>query len=564
MNRNIAFVTYETPYSPGGGIAAVMTHLPKALQENSKNPVYVISPFHYNLTKTIAAAPDMVKLATAKVSFDKVIFGIDILLLDRDVKWIFLKSRGKSHQGSPFFAGKRHPYDVKSKTAAGQPVLLRDSLFFGKAASIALTKISPKKSWTVLMQDWEAATTVLSISGEEKSKLDIAPYLTVHNTYDSGISESDLRQIGRHPAILSGDTVLDCSLPYSLDPVFTVSEQFALDMSSEVLQTEIMIPHLESVLPPRLLGINNGPFVQSSVPENALASAESGNYSALQTWKTKNRSLAFGAMENIQDSDLTPIWGDKTKFNQDAVPWFVMAGRDDSRQKGYEIACIAIEQLISKDIPARFIFFPIPGDEGLAGIEFIHELADKYPHQVICFPFLFKDGFFAVMRGATYGIMPSYYEPFGMANEYYLSGVVCIGRATGGICQQIVPNRQASSFGASAQQRADLWHKAFSPPTGFLFREADNISTSRVDWHSINDAKYDLGAGKSNRLQSRKQLQTVQSMANELAATIEDASNLYSSHKGAYFEMLVKGVEYISSNFSWERAAKSYLEHIKT
>lgn len=414
------------------------------------------------------------------------------------------------------------------------------------------------------MQDWEAATTILAFTSKEKSGLDIAPYLTIHNTYDSGISESDLRQFDGYPAILSGDTVLECALPLTLDPVFTVSEQFALDISSELLQTDIMIPHLQSVLPDRLLGVNNGPFVQSSIPENALESANSGDYSDLETWKAKNRTLALDAIENIEDSDHTPIWGDKSKFDRDEVPWFVMAGRDDSRQKGYEIACITIHQLLSREIPARFIFFPIPGDEGLPGIEFIHELADEFPHQVICFPFLFKDGFFAVMRGATYGLMPSYYEPFGMANEYYLSGVACIGRATGGICQQIAPNRKVSSFGSSAQQRADRWHAASSPPTGFLFREADNIPTSLADWLSINEADYKPGAGTANRLHSRKLLPTVQSMSDELAATIEDAIFLYSSHRKTYYEMLVKGINFISSNFSWEKAALSYLEHIKT
>ncbi|MGW8143797.1 MAG: hypothetical protein ACWGN2_05340, partial [Anaerolineales bacterium] len=418
-------------------------------------------------------------------------------------------------------------------------------------------------SWTVLMQDWEAATTVLAIAVREQLKQAIAPYLTLHNTYDSGISERDLLQINQESTNLSGDTVLDCALPFTLDPVFTVSEQFALDISSEILQTEIMVPHLESELAPRLIGVNNGPFVQNSVPKNILVTAKTGDYSPLKTWKMENRNLAFEAMDNIQDSDLTPIWGDKTEFDRDATPWYVMAGRDDSRQKGYEVACIAIDQLLKKGIPARFIFFPIPGDEGLPGIEFIHELANIYPQRVICFPFLFKEGFFAVMRGATYGIMPSYYEPFGMANEYYLSGVVCIGRATGGICQQIVPNRRASSFSVPAQEKANLWHKVNSPATGFQYREREGIPTSVEDWHSINNANYVLGSGSANRLNTRKKLPTVQSMADELAATIEDANQLYSTRQGEYLEMLVNGIDYITTNFSWEKAAKSYLNHIK-
>jgi glycogen synthase len=180
LDKNIAFVTYETPYSLGGGIAAVMAHLPKSLQKISKIPVYVISPFHKNLTKIIAFEPLMDSLETIKVPFDADEFDLEILLLNQDIKWIFLKSTGKTHQGVPFFAGKRHPYDVQSLTMGGGPVLLRDSLFFGKATSLALSEIDTTHSWIVLMQDWEAATTLLASIGDQNSKTVFAPYLTIH------------------------------------------------------------------------------------------------------------------------------------------------------------------------------------------------------------------------------------------------------------------------------------------------------------------------------------------------------------------------------------------------
>jgi glycogen synthase len=563
LDRNIAFVTYETPFSPGGGIAAVMDHLPRAILDYSNRPVFVISPFHFNLAKTIKSEPEMVTIATIEVSFDQEHINIDIKLLDRDPKWIFLKPDGKVHQGIPFFAGLRHPYDVENKTADERPILLRDSLFFGKAVSKALPVISPGSSWTVFMQDWEAATTILAFSEREKPKFNIAPYLTLHNSYDSGLSKRDLMQLNLKLSDLKGDTVLECALPLTLDPVFTVSEQFAVDLSSELLQTNIMIPHLNEQLPPRLVGVNNGHFVESSVPKKALSAGQKGDYSAIHAWKTKNRRLAFAALDQFSPSERAPIWGDRNIFNRGDAPWFVMAGRDDSRQKGYEIACIAIDQLLAKKIQARFIFFPIPGDEGLPGIEFIRELANRHPQHVICFPFLFREGFFAVMRGATFGIMPSYYEPFGMANEFYLNGSVCIGRATGGITQQIVPNRQVPSFSSSVQQRADMWHHSTSIPTGFLFREQDDIPDALDDWHSINEADYELGPGNSNRLHTRSKLSTVQAMASELAFSIEDATQLFTSHQSSYYDMLINGIKYITSNFTWKAAAKSYLKHIQ-
>jgi glycogen synthase len=563
LDRNIAFVTYETPFSPGGGIAAVMAHLPRSVQDCSKIPVFIISPFHFNLTKTTNYEPEMVTIGTIKVAFDQEEYNVAIKLLDQNIKWIFLKPKEKINQGIPFFAGLRHPYDVPSESANGQSVLLRDSLFFGKAVATALPDIDPDHSWTILLQDWEAATTILANAGNMETNLEINSFLTIHNSYDSGLIKRDKLQIILNPADLPGETVLECALPLVQDPIFTVSEQFAKDLSSEIFQTSIMIPHLRNELPSRLVGVNNGPFVENSVPDKAITSAQKGNYSAIHSWKTKNRRIAFTAMDEIPKSDSAPIWGDRGKFNRDPVPWFIMAGRDDSRQKGYEIACIAIDQLLSMKFPARFLFFPIPGDEGLPGIEFIRELAKKYPQQVIGFPFLFREGFFAFMRGATFGLMPSYYEPFGMANEYYLNGAVCIGRATGGITQQIVPLRHVPSFSSSVKQRADIWHESTSRPTGFLFRENDADPNALDDWLSINTANYKLGSGTSNRLHTRSKLSTVQSMANELALSIDDANILFTNQQNLYYDMVVNGIEYITLNFSWEIAARSYLEVIK-
>ena len=79
----------------------------------------------------------------------------------------------------------------------------------------------------------------------------------------------------------------------------------------------------------------------------------------------------------------------------------VMAGRDDSRQKGYDVLARAAELFLERQGKARFLFFPIPGDEGRAGLEFLRELAEQYPQSVLAFPFLFREGFLGALRGAT-------------------------------------------------------------------------------------------------------------------------------------------------------------------
>lgn len=556
MDKKIAFISYETPFAPGGGIAAVMAHLPHSLQIVSQIPTYVITPFHLNISKTTNLESRMVTINTIQISFDDQRVSVQIKLFEEEINWIFLKPLNGSLHDPPFFAGLRHPYDVN--TTEGESILLRDSLFFGNAVSCALPTISQICHWTILMQDWEAATTSLAIRAQKSKNFASSTFLTLHNSYDCGLEDRDLMKIGLDPKRHPGNTVLECTLPVIRDPVFTVSEQFALDLSSEILQTEIMIPHIFSKLSSRLIGVNNGIFVNNSIPEGVLTQAQDGNYSPIHNWKTDNREHAFAAMDNFSPSEETPIWGELKKFDRSEAPWFVMAGRDDSRQKGYEIACLAVYQFLQKSDRARFIFFPIPGDEGLPGIQFIHDLAKKYPKQVIGFPFLFREGFFSILQGATFGIMPSYYEPFGMANEYYLNGVGCLGRATGGITQQIVPHRQVTSFTKAVKGRADRWHPYDALPTGFLFREPDGLQNVLQDWQQINAAEYDIGSKNTNRLQQRRNLATIRHMANELTQCLEDATQIYLTKQDQYYEMLLNGVFYIMENFSWEQTARTY------
>jgi glycogen synthase len=556
LEKKIAFITYETPFAPGGGIAAVMAHLPIFLQDTSRIPTYVISPFHVNIPKTTELETRMVTLETIRIPFDDELVVLDIKLLREEIRWIFLKPQSNTLLDPPFFAGMRHPYDVD--TTEGQSILLRDSLFFGKAASIALPAISPNSSWTILMQDWEAATTSLAIHAQTHKNFTFSTFLTLHNSYDCGLREQDFVKTGLDPDKFIGDTVLECSLTLIDDPVFTVSEQFAVDLSSEILQTKIMIPHITSKLSNRIKGVNNGVFVKNSIPKSVYKPAQDGNYSPIHKWKINNRELAFAAMDKISPSEDTPIWGDLKKFDRQDAPWIVMAGRDDSRQKGYEIACMAIDQFLKTNDRARFIFFPIPGDEGLPGIEYINDLAKKHSKQVLGFPFLFREGFFAILQGATFGIMPSYYEPFGMANEYYLNGVGCIGRATGGIIQQIIPNRQVGSFSPAVEQRAVRWHNPNSQPTGLLFREPDGLPSALDDWRQINTAEYEISSNKSNRLLQRRKLATIRHMADELTQCLEDATQIYLNDQDKYYRMLINGVSYIMENFSWELTAKIY------
>lgn len=543
---NIAFVSYETPFAPCGGIAAVMGRLPARVRAASQLETVVITPFHHRIEKMASLGRS--HEGSFGIPFEGRTVVVHVFRHDENkVPFYFLMPDDRQ-----FFSGQRHPYDVPGGD------LLRDALFFGAAVPRALHVIDPGKRWTLLLQDWQAATVVLATADQPARQ---RAFVTLHNSYDSGVSNGQLEGVGFDPEACPGDTILQRALPLTELPIFTVSEQFAHDLVEDVLQSQVLAPQLQLTLRPRIIGIDNGPFTDLAVDPQALSAAESGNFEPLARWKLENRQAFLKALSTLKPTDDKPVWGDLPRFERDEAPWFVMAGRDDSRQKGYDVAAKAAELFLEQGQQARFLFFPIPGDEGRAGMGFLKKLAARYPASVLVFPFLFREGFVGALRGATAGIMPSLYEPFGMANEFYLNGTLGIGRATGGIIQQIVPFRAAKSFGDAVQNRVARWHAPSTPPTGILFRERDGLEFETEDWRLLNSAGYQSLGGAVDRVQERSQYGLFLSMAEELHHALQDAAAI-AAEPQVYFRMLAAGIKHLRQNFSWERAAQQYLRHV--
>lgn len=555
MSKRIAFVTYETPYAPCGGIAAVMDRLPVAYQEESKLPVTVISPFHMNIKNTLTFAKEMIPLGETTISYAGQTLRFVILRLYDRVEWIFLKSLDTPLAEAPLFSGLLHPYDLSGNRAENSQILLRDALLFGRGVAKSLDLLYPHESLTIFLQDWEAATTVLTTDDLARKW---SAYLILHNSYDSYVSDDMLIRVGIDPSNVPGSTILTRALPLVDKPVFTVSNQFAIDLvDEEAIQSKVMAPHLASELKSILIGVNNGVFTDLSIPDDVLSYAERGDFAPLSTWKTEQRQMALSALGNVTSTIDKPVWGEPSKLSREDLPWFVLAGRDDSRQKGYDVACKAIEDALREGLNACFIFFPIPGDEGLAGLNFLKKLANNYPDRVFVLPFIFREGYLSTIQGASFGVIPSFYEPFGMVNEFYLKGTVGIGRATGGILQQIVPYRQVKSFNRYVRYRADRWYSEHTPPTGFLYREADDLPTLLEDWIAINDAKYNLD-GHPDRVEQRSSLPVFNAMVSALKLCLFEAADIYLNNRRLYYALLLNGVRYIMENFSWNLTASIY------
>ncbi len=553
MPPAIAFVTYENQWFPCGGITAVMRHLPAAVRDASQSETIVLTPYHQHGKYGSLALTDA---GVVSVTFGKTQRPVKVWRADAPVPWFFLEAG----EGPSFFAGKRHPYDVAAER------LRRDSLFFGTAVVAALAHLDAGADWRLVLQDWEAATAGLVFASQDR--LNGSVYLTLHNSYDAFATEEELKRAAIDPDLCPGDTILQRSIAIAERPIFTVSEQFAADFTEDLLQQRVMAPHLQTDLRRRqLLGVDNGPFAARAVDSVLLDGAAKGHFAELAAWKAAEREHALAALDAHVADDDRPLWGNKALFRRDDTPWIVMAGRDDPRQKGFDVAALAVARYLEhhQNDPnvARFLFFPIPGDEGLAGLAFLRHLAERFPRDVLVFPFVWQSGFKAALRGAAYGLMPSLYEPFGMANEFYLAGgCVGIGRATGGNLEQIIPLSSAASFSRSVRVRSRHYFGPDAAATGFLFRERDDLPTATADWVNINDAGYAIG-GTPDRVDQRSRFPLFREMAEELERTLNDAVAVYLKDPKRYFQMLAAGVTHIEQTFSWRRAATEYARYLK-
>ena len=498
----------------------------------------------------------LVEIGSISVPYDDEPIPVEVL---KHGDYVFLSSLDPR-----FFAGRRHPYDLPEAD------LLRDSLFFGAAVALALPVIAAHfecpadASWALFLHDWECATVALALATEARNQF----VLILHNVYDGaihgiGLTAAMLEAAGIDSETCPGPEGADAAtvlqrallLPTLNEEVFAVSDQFAQDIVSDPYLSEVLAPHLREELRPRLRGNTNGLFEKLQVPPSAFDPAKRGDFAPLREWKQRSKEAFYSALKEFQPSASRPVWGDRDAFfhgESAETVWFVTGGRDDARQRGHDVLAAAVPQCVEAHPEARFLFFVIPGEDGPSGLAFLEQLAEAHPGRVLILPFVFREGYFDALRGASWAVMPSLYGPFESANEFYLFGVPGVARAVGGLLQQIVPLRAAGCFSRAVQIRADRWHTTSATPTGLLYRESD-VLTAIADWHAIN------ATGGPDRVTARSELPLFRAMVRELAVAIGDAVRISVEKPDAHCQMLVDGIEYLQRTFSWERNAQEYV-----
>ncbi len=582
----ILFVSFETEFSSYGGLGAVMKWLPP---EVDRGQCAVMAPFFKNLIKpdqllASGAATKVTPLFTYQVLVRGRAYPVEVIeILNRKgLPTYFLSS-------PEFFNTPDNPYvnpcdPARPLDPDRNPIngdrLTEDALFFSLAVPVALVELAKEgvlksEAVTLHLQDWETAAVALAIQNvhTEPALNSVRCVLTLHNPYDKPLHVLNSPRICDFAAALGlklNHSILEQTIPELDAPVATVSAHFAYELRNETLYTQVFCSHLQRVFKRRgLVGIDNGIFGEASFPfsARALSRAKAGKLDTLQAEKWQRRAELAAVLQDyhqrLTKAGQQTVWGGPLDLDDPAVPVFFLLGRDDPRQKGFDVAVEAIRTLPKG--AGRYLFAVMPGDEGLSGLGFLRELAQDRPSEVCVFPFrVEKTVFQALQRGCSYLVMSSMYEPFGAANEGYLAGMPVVARATGGLVQQVAPHPQCIAvedvLSLYGRQLVRKHHTAKEKPTGILFREQISFADEAEGWRELVDCEYWEHNPKGDRAQSRKSILLFKRMTRSAAAALRLAIKLYEDQP-EYAAMIFNGWKSLS-RFQWKRAVQSYRKHL--
>ena len=552
--KTVIFVTFENECAPLGGLAAVMRVLPERVAERRRGRCFTITPLFREIVKCRPAVLESIRPTgiAGTLEFGRTTHRFEVWHRDvRGYTTYFVDAPEFFNapcdcEDPPRPEAPCNPY----RDPAQPDQLQRDALFFCAAVPKVLTGLHVRRDLILCLQDWETACTALTAK-RDPGLSSVSCLLTLHNSYDVEWRAPAWRALStrRRP----GRTVLSAVAGLLDGPVCTVSRQFAHELEHELVHRKIFAPHLQKLFRTQTLcGIDHGTFQPRDFP--VVAGPRGARKTGSPVLKEKNRRRRE-MIRALTDDVPSRAWGTLTLTNFEG-PVFLFSGRDDARQKGYDVAAAAIRRVpVGR---ARYVLTPIPGDEGEAGLSFLKQLAEEREGEVKVFPFRMASGYGALQRGASFMVMCSFYEPFGSATEGYAVGTPVVARATGGLVQQIVPH-PGRSLTAAVQKLSGRYHQSSDPPTGFLYREPDvNPKETERGWRQIFDHPRE-----HDRVAERAAIPVFQAMAEQAAAALHDALELYETDQTAYGNMILNGFSMLET-FSWERTVQRYQEIFET
>ena len=551
QQNTIVFATFESEVAPLGGLAAVMKILPRQMAAGRKGACFIVTPFFREIAKCRPHIHENIQTTGVQVFMD---FGgrvekVEVFRYQDENGFKIFLLDSPSFFNAPCDCGD--PPDPKTPcnpylNPSNPEQLVQDALFFSKAVPEALAGLGYTKNLIFLLQDWETASIALTVKENVNIQSAIS-LLTLHNPYDKLLKKKEFRQISQRK--LSGSTVLSHIIPLLDGPIVTVSENFADELIHDPLHTRVYASHLQRPFKKQsMIGINNGVFGQVDFPQAALDAADQEDVNLILREKNNRRKTLIQALTEYQPDQ---AWG-SLKFENFNGPIFLFFGRDDPRQKGYDVAAAAIANIPKGK--AKYVFTPIPGDEGLEGLAFLKRLARNRPGEVKVFPFRMERGYMELQKGASFLVMCSLYEPFGGATEGYVVGTPVVARATGGLVQQVCPYPSAC-FTDEVRRIASRYHESFDSPSGFLFREPD-LKPKDVTggWQKIVECGY---WPDGDRLADRAGTLLFEAMTKQASQALMDAIDVYTHSQVTYATLIHNGFKMLN-RFSWEDSVQRY------
>jgi glycogen synthase len=309
-------------------------------------------------------------------------------------------------------------------------------------------------------------------------------------------------------------------------------------LTTNPLQTIHFANHLQQVFRLRgLVGVDNGLFMKPhcAFTTDAVERASRGDVEQILSEKRAKRTKMLEALTQYRppariggllaagDEDLTRLPAQ--------VPVFMMFGRMDPGQKGFDVLAQAVRSL--PPATAKFIVCPIVPARAEAFLDLWRAVASERVGDVVIFPFRMQQGYLESMAGATYCVMPSLHEPFGAATEPYLQGSPVVAHATGGLVQQVIDARQNPA-----------------EATGILYRpqEVGTAEQQGRQWRAVLDSPDPA---------SRMHFPLYVSLVQGLTAALTEAVRIFQNDTQLYGQMLARLYPQ-AMQFNWDRAAAEY------
>lgn len=534
-SRTVVLLAFENRFVSLGGLAPVMKYLPQKLRELGER-VIVVTPFH--------AEHSAMKGALKAGLFETCFSGESFQLCDyeatlscyrdtsAEIPAYYLSIPGR-------FGAGENPYSYPDKNE-----LLLDTLAFASAVPVAMSNLGVTRNILFHAHEWEAAPIAVTskmavISGILHQARTV---LTLHNSFDAPFPAEIQRRF--FAKATDADTVLQCSLPLLNGPLIAVSTPFARELTCDPLQRTVFADHLQkqfAMNPP--LGIENGIFGEDRHPftPRTLALAEAGDFEKTIIRKNTYKRRFLKALKQTRDPR---IIGKITVPADDTdLPIFFLAGRLDFMQKGFDVMLQAFTRL--KRGRAKLFFCPSSMDaNSTEAFAFFKEITERCAGDIEIWPFKIQRRVYDLfLKGASYLIMPSIYEPFGSANEGLLSATPVLARGTGGLWVQVnsaTPVKVPGFYGNLCLDNTN------APSTGIIYREECSDAEAEVEWRKLLELP----------VSERPHLPLYESLVKAAYGGLKNAISLYGRPQ-KYAPILINSIKE-ARKFSWDRAAKKY------